>query len=247
MHLTELDDDPASPFPPVERALREPDGLLAWGGDLSVPRLLNAYRHGCFPWFSEGQPLLWWAPDPRMVLPSDGFHVSRSLRRFLRRSDWTLRADCRFDAVISHCADTPRRGQDGTWILPSMATAYRRMHARGHAHSVEVYDRDDCLVGGIYGIAIGRMFFGESMFSLSDNGSKVALLGLCRFLHRNAMPMLDCQMHTAHLESLGARTLPRERFIRESRALCALPGPPGSWQDGFGHVTAAGLSDSEPR
>lgn len=247
MQLTELDDDPAAPFPALEKALREPDGLLAWGGDLSVTRLLGAYRHGCFPWFSEGQPLLWWAPDPRMVLDTDAFHVSRSLRRFLRRSDWTLRADSRFDEVIAQCANTPRRDQNGTWILPAMIAAYRQLQAEGHAHSIEVLDRDDRLVGGIYGVCVGRMFFGESMFSLADNASKVALLGLCRFLQRNDMPMLDCQMHTAHLERLGARPVPRERFIRDSRALCGRVGPVGSWQDAFGCVAARELPTVEPR
>lgn len=244
MYPIELDDSADAPFPPVERALREPDGLLAWGGDLSPLRLLNAYRHGCFPWYSEGQPLLWWSPDPRMVLRSDGFHVSRSLRRFLRRSDWTLHADGRFAEVIGHCAHTPRHGQDGTWILPPMIAAYTRLHELGHAHCVEVHDADARLVGGIYGVAVGRMFFGESMFSLADNGSKVALLGLCRFLQRQDMPMLDCQMHTDHLHSLGAFTVPRAQFIAASRELCGLAGLAGSWRDAFGAMPAASLGDS---
>lgn len=241
MRLTELAPAADAPFPPIERALREPDGLLAWGGDLSPARLLNAYRHGCFPWYSEGQPILWWSPDPRLVLRSDAFHVSRSLRKFLRRCRWTLRADTRFDAVIARCADTPRQGQDGTWILPAMIAAYCRLHELGHAHSIEAYDADRQLVGGVYGLSIGRMFFGESMFSLTDNGSKVALLALCRFMRTHGMPMLDCQMHTDHLHSLGAGALPRETFIRSSRDLCAQPGPAGDWSAAFGSPAAASL------
>lgn len=241
MYPIELDDRADAPFPAVERALREPDGLLAWGGDLSPTRLLNAYRHGCFPWYSQGQPVLWWSPDPRMVLHSDAFHLSRSLRRFLRRCGWTLRADTRFAEVIGYCAGIPRRDQDGTWILPPMMAAYTRLHELGHAHCVEVDDAEGRLVGGIYGVSVGRMFFGESMFSLADNGSKVALLGLCRFMQAHAMPMLDCQMHTDHLHSLGALSVPRAQFITTSRALCALPGVEGSWRSAFGVPAAANL------
>jgi leucyl/phenylalanyl-tRNA--protein transferase len=243
---TELAPDPASPFPPVESARRVPNGLLARGGDLTPTRLVNAYRHGCFPWYSEGQPILWWSPDPRMVLFADRFHVSRSLRRFLRRCGWTLRADQRFAEVITACALTPRRGQDGTWILPEMARAYRRLHALGHAHCVEAYDTAGRLVGGVYGVAIGRMFYGESMFSHAENGSKVALLGLCRFMQRHGMPMLDCQMETPHLRSLGATPVPRTGFIRESRVLCDLQGPAGNWGAAFGTFPASALLPSAP-
>lgn len=238
MRLTELAPATDAAFPPIEHALREPDGLLAWGGDLTPTRLLNAYRHGCFPWYSQGQPILWWSPDPRLVLRSDAFHVSRSLRKFLRGCGWSVRADTRFHQVITQCANTPRHGQAGTWILPAMIAAYDRLHELGHAHSIEAYDADQTLIGGVYGISIGRMFFGESMFSLADNGSKVALLALCRFLQRHGMPMLDCQMHTDHLQSLGATTLPREAFIRTSRHMCAQPGPTGSWTTVFGTLAA---------
>lgn len=229
MHLVELAVDPQAPFPPVEHALREPDGLLAWGGDLSPPRLANAYRHGCFPWFEPGQPILWWSPDPRLVLASDGFHVARSLARFLRRSDWSVTVNTAFNEVIGHCATIARPGQRGTWIVPAMIRAYQRLHQQGHAHSVEVWSTQRELVGGVYGVGIGRMFFGESMFSRRSNGSKIALLALCRHLHRHRMPLIDCQMETAHLVSLGAVTQDRPRFLACSRQLCAAPCHPGTW------------------
>src|SRR5690606_3747754 len=184
MRLPELGRDPASAFPPVETALREPDGLLAWGGGLEPERLLAAYRHGCFPWFDDGQPILWWSPDPRLILRTDRFHVSRSFARALRASDWSISADTRFGEVIRACAHMPRDGQHGTWITPAMIDAYEALHAAGHAHSVEVAAPDGRLVGGIYGVAIGRMFFGESMFSTATGGSKIALLALCRHLQR---------------------------------------------------------------
>lgn len=241
MRLTELDADPAAPFPPAALALAEPDGLLAWGGDLSPTRLLNAYRHGCFPWFSEGQPILWWSPDPRLVLTTDGILAHRSLRRWLRRCGWMLTADGRFGDVIRACGSIRRRDQHGTWIVESMIAAYERLHRLGHAHSVEVLDDEDRLIGGIYGVGIGRMFFGESMFSAADNGSKVALLGLCRHLADHGGPLVDCQMDTPHLRSLGAYTLPRQQFLAISAALCAQSGPAGSWTDAFGRRPAASL------
>ncbi len=229
IRLPELLRDPDTPFPPVEQALREPDGLLAWGGDLGPQRLLAAYRHGCFPWYDRGQPIMWWSPDPRMVLATDGFHCSRSLRRFLLRSDWRIDIDRQFDAVITRCARTPRAGQRGTWIIPEMIAAYRHMHALGHAHSLEVSADDGELVGGIYGIGVGCMFFGESMFSLRSNGSKVALLALCQHLRVHGCPMIDCQMDTPHLRSLGAALQPRDRFIPASRELCDRPTPESLW------------------
>ncbi|MCK9488422.1 MAG: leucyl/phenylalanyl-tRNA--protein transferase [Xanthomonadales bacterium] len=221
MQLVELDDDPAAPFPPVQRALREPDGLLAWGGDLSPQRLVNAYRHGCFPWFEPGQPILWWSPDPRLLLASERFHVSRSFARFLRRSDWTVTINTAFARVIDQCANIARDGQRGTWIVPAMCQAYTRLHQLGHAHSVEVWSAQAELVGGIYGVGIGRMFFGESMFSRRSNGSKVALIALCRHLHRHGMPLIDCQMETDHLLSLGAVVQDRAGFLARSRQLSA--------------------------
>lgn len=227
--LPELGADPGAPFPPVEQALRNPDGLLAWGGDLSPQRLLNAYRHGCFPWYGAREPILWWSPDPRMVLPSDSFHVARSLARFLRRSDWSVTINTAFSLVIDHCANIQRPYQHGTWILPDMAQAYCRLHRRGHAHSVEVWTADSELAGGVYGVGIGRMFFAESMFSSYSNGSKVALLALCRHLHRQGMPLIDCQTESAHLVRLGARSLDRAGFLACSRRLCADSAGPDVW------------------
>lgn len=200
-----------APFPALDTALRRPDGLLAFGGDLSVPRLCNAYRHGIFPWFSEGQPILWWSPDPRAVFETATFQLPRRFRRTLRDSTWTIRADTAFDAVIDACATVPRRDQDGTWITDAMRAAYGAMHTAGHAHSVEVFDGDR-LVGGIYGITQGRMFFGESMFSRAPGGSKVALAMLVRQLHAWDMPLLDAQLENPHLQLLGAAAWPRARF-----------------------------------
>lgn len=241
LRLPELGADPQAPFPPIETALRDPDGLLAWGGDLEPERLLAAYRHGCFPWFDAGQPVLWWSPDPRLVLRPDAFHVSRSFARALRRSDWVISADRRFGDVIRQCAHRPRKGQHGTWILQAMIDAYERLHRLGYAHCVEVNDGDGRLVGGIYGIAIGRMFFGESMVSLAPNGSKVALLALCRYLAAHGFQLIDCQMETPHLTSLGATILPRAIFLRESRHACSEPAPVDSWQRAFGVLHASSL------
>lgn len=233
--------DPHAPFPPVERALRQPDGLLAVGGDLSVPRLLNAYRHGIFPWFSEGQPPLWWSPDPRMVFLTDGVRLSSRFRRALRRSDWRVRADTAFDQVVAACAQAPRPGQRGTWITAGMRRAYGELHRLGHAHSVEVFEGDR-LVGGIYGVAIGRMFFGESMFSGSSGGSKVALAALACRLREWGWPLIDAQVENDHLLSLGAESMPRDAFMARGRELTALDAPPGSWTARFGYLPAAGLA-----
>lgn len=246
IRLPELLRDADTPFPPVETALREPDGLLAWGGDLSPRRLLAAYRHGCFPWYDRGQPIMWWSPDPRMVLATDAFHVSRSLARFLRRCDWRVDVDQAFREVIAACADTPRRGQRGTWILPEMIDAFVHLHELGHAHSVAVFDGEGTLVGGIYGVGIGRMFFGESMFSHASNGSKTALLALCRHLQRHGCPVIDCQMDTAHLRSLGAALQARPRFIETSRSLCAGSAPDLLWRQPTPSFPARELSDPNP-
>ncbi|KAF1690637.1 leucyl/phenylalanyl-tRNA--protein transferase [Pseudoxanthomonas koreensis] len=238
-----LPDDPAAPFPPVELALRRPDGLLAVGGDLSPQRLLAAYRHGIFPWYSEGQPILWWSPDPRTVFGTGAVRLSTRFRRGLRRSDWTVRADTAFDAVVAACADAPRAGQRGTWILPEMRQAYARLHRLGHAHSVEVFDGGGELAGGIYGVAIGRMFFGESMFSVRDGGSKVALAALARQLHGWGWPLIDAQVENAHLLSLGAESWPRPRFLGAVAQLVADdPGRSGNWTAAFGQVEAAALA-----
>lgn len=237
---TVLGEDPASPFPPADAALREPDGLLAVGGDLSPVRLLAAYRHGIFPWFSDGQPILWWSPDPRMVFRTDGVRLTSRFRRALRSSAWVVRADTAFDAVVAACARAPRRGQRGTWITAGMRAAYGELHRLGHAHAVEVFD-GETLVGGIYGVALGRMFFGESMFSGRPGGSKVALAGLARRLHGWGWPLIDAQVESAHLVSLGAHAMAREDFLRELADL-ADPPAPGPWTARFGQLPARELA-----
>ena len=229
IRLPLLPADPRAPFPPAESARREPDGLLAMGGDLSADRLLNAYAHGIFPWFSRGEPILWWSPDPRMVFRTGEVRLSTRFRRTLRRSPWTVHADGDFAAVIDACRTAPRPGQDGTWITPEMRAAYVALHRLGHAHSVEVRDGDR-LVGGIYGVAIGRMFFGESMFSGESGGSKAALAGLARWLHAGGFPMIDAQVENPHLRRLGARRMPRAAFLAEVARLAALPAPADLWR-----------------
>jgi len=218
----------AHEFPPLATALSEPNGLLAMGGDLAPERLLAAYRRGIFPWYSPGEPILWWSPDPRMVLFPAEFKVSRSLGRTLRRGGYEVRLDTAFARVIAACAQTPRRGQHGTWIVPEMQAAYRRLHELGLAHSVETWV-DGELVGGLYGIALGRMFYGESMFSWRSDASKIAVAHLARYLERLGFGMVDCQMHTAHLASLGAREIPRDDFIARLDALVAAGSAPGPW------------------
>lgn len=203
---------PDTPFPPIERALTEPNGLLAAGGDLSPARLIDAYRRGIFPWYSAGEPILWWSPDPRMVLLPGALRISRSLAKTLRNADYRVTLDTAFGEVIAACAETPRPGQHGTWITPEMQTAYTRLHALGYAHSVEVW-RQGRLVGGLYGVALGRLFCGESMFSRVRDASKIALAHLCRHLERRGFGIIDCQMETAHLASLGARPMPRRDYL----------------------------------
>ncbi|MFC0669264.1 leucyl/phenylalanyl-tRNA--protein transferase [Azotobacter chroococcum] len=207
--LTCLQRDSLS-FPPLERALREPNGLLAVGGDLSAERLIQAYRHGCFPWYQAGQPILWWSPNPRTVLLPQELHVSRSLRKILRQERFQVTFDRDFSAVIQACAG-PRNYADGTWITPEMQAAYRELQRRGIAHSVEVWQNDN-LVGGLYGLAIGQLFFGESMFSHVDNASKVGFTTLVRRLKQWGFVLIDCQMPTQHLQSLGARSISRSEF-----------------------------------
>ncbi len=198
-------------FPSVIQALRSPNGLLAAGGDLSVARLLEAYRHGIFPWFSKGEPVLWWSPDPRMVLFPRELKVSHSLRKTLRKRHYEVRIDTSFEQVMRACA-APREGHSGTWIHEEMIAAYSELHHMGHAHSVETW-MDGELAGGLYGIALGRMFYGESMFSRKTDASKIALAHLCAQLARWNFGMIDCQMNTPHLSSLGAREIPRKEFI----------------------------------
>ena len=222
--------DISDPFPPVESALREPDGLLAAGGDLLPERLLDAYRHGIFPWYSDGQPILWWSPDPRTVFATDRIHISTRLRRWLWQCDWTIQADGDFAGVVRACA-APRPRPPTTWITLEMIDAYCRLHELGCAHSVEVRNAAGRLVGGIYGVAIGRMFFGESMFSAETNGSKVALIGLCRVLQEWGFPLLDAQVESAHLTTLGAFAMPRPAFVAHVADACAEPFPAGSWRE----------------
>jgi leucyl/phenylalanyl-tRNA--protein transferase len=216
-------------FPQVGTALAEPNGLLAAGGDLAPGRLLAAYRRGIFPWFSPGEPILWWSPDPRMVLLPHEMKVSRSLGRTLRAGRYHVRLDTVFPEVIRACATTPRRGQSGTWITGEMQAAYVRLHELGYAHSVEVF-MDDQLAGGLYGIALGRAFFGESMFSWRSDASKIALAHLCEHLKREEFGIIDCQMETAHLASLGARAIPRRDFVAALDRLTADGAPPAPWR-----------------
>jgi leucyl/phenylalanyl-tRNA--protein transferase len=205
--------DPDTPFPPASMAETDPDGLLAIGGDLSETRLLNAYRAGIFPWYSDNQPLLWWSPDPRTLLFPDRLHVSRSLRKTLRREIFHVTFDTAFEQVIRHCALIPRAEQDGTWITSEMLQAYSALHRQGHAHSVEVWHGDE-LAGGLYGVAIGAAFFGESMFSRRRDASKIALVKLVDKLAAAGFLFIDCQVVTDHLLSLGAETVDRTTFLR---------------------------------
>lgn len=198
-------------FPDVELALLEPDGLLAVGGDLSSERLLYAYRNGIFPWYGPDQPILWWSPDPRMVLFPEELRVSRSLARTLRKQRFTVTLDTAFEQVINACAEH-RAGQAGTWITAEMTTAYTRLHEQGHAHSVECWLEGE-LVGGLYGLAQGHVFFGESMFTRIADASKVGFVTLVRHLARRGFRLIDCQVHTEHLESLGAKMIPRRDFV----------------------------------
>ncbi len=214
-------------FPPVSEALDEPDGLLAAGGDLTPEWLLAAYRRGIFPWYADGQPVLWWSPDPRMVLFPSEIRIRRSLAKRLRNGGFHVTFDRAFDSVIHNCADI-RAGAEGTWIDDAMQLAYRRLHGLGHAHSVEVW-RDGELVGGLYGLSLGRVFFGESMFSRCPDASKVALVHLAQRLERHGFALIDCQMHTAHLASMGARDIARETFIDYLESNVNVPSPAGLW------------------
>lgn len=205
-------------FPDVSLALREPDGLLAIGGDLSPERILYAYRHGIFPWYSDGQPILWWSPDPRTVLVPEKLKISTSLRKKLRSRRFSVTIDSAFAQVIRRCAE-PRPGAGGTWITGEMEAAYIRLHQLGHAHSVETW-LDERLVGGLYGVSIGKVFFGESMFSRESDASKIAFAHLVRRVKSRGVSLIDCQVYTAHLASLGAEEIPRQSFVRQLEVLC---------------------------
>jgi leucyl/phenylalanyl-tRNA--protein transferase len=217
-------EDPPHAFPPVETALGEPNGLLCVGGDLSPRRLLEAYRRGIFPWYSVGQPILWWSPDPRAVLLPDEFRVSRSLAKSLRNRGYSTRVDTAFGEVVRQCGAAELR-PEGTWITPAMQAAYGTLRELGYAHSVETW-LGDRLVGGLYGVTLGNVFFGESMFSVERDASKVALKRLVDELKVRDYALIDCQVESAHLESLGARTLPRTEFVRRvTRAITTLDAP----------------------
>ena len=223
------DDRRHATLPAPTRALREPDGLLAAGGSLDETTLLHAYRHGIFPWYSPGQPILWWSPDPRTVFWPAQFHVSRSLARTLRRDRFQFTIDRDFAAVIRACGPA-REGESGTWITGDMLLAYTRLHRAGHAHSVECW-RGEALVGGVYGVAIGRCFFGESMFSRATDASKATLAVLCNWLVDWGYEMFDCQMESAHLRSLGAVPLPRATFLARLAALVDQPPVAHAWRE----------------
>ena len=220
--------DSHTPFPPIATALAEPNGLLAAGGDLTPERLIDAYRHGIFPWYSDDQPLLWWSPDPRMVLFPAELRLTRSLKKRLRRRDYEIRADTSFEQVMRACAE-PRPGQQGTWITDDMVNAYCALHAQGLAHSVETWI-DGELAGGLYGIALGRMFYGESMFTRATDASKLAFAHLVRQIGRWGFGMIDCQMKTPHLAAFGAHEIPHSEFMRKLRELVNYPGQDGTWR-----------------
>lgn len=216
-------------FPPLSAALTDPNGLLAAGGDLSPARILAAYRRGIFPWFSEGQPILWWSPDPRMVLDPAAMRIRPSLAKVLRNRPYEIRIDTAFAEVMAGCA-APRDGQAGTWILPEMQAAYTTLHELGHAHSIETWVESK-LVGGLYGMAVGHAFFGESMFSRHTDASKIALAHLCALLQRKGFGIIDCQMETSHLASLGAAPIPRSEFAARLEQLVPQETAPGHWRD----------------
>lgn len=229
MQLTVLNPNtPEQDFPPVTKALREPDGLLAIGGCLSQSRLLNAYRHGVFPWYNPGEPILWWSPDPRLILFPDQLVISRSLRKTLRKAIFSVTFDQAFNEVITACAD-PRKDSTGTWITTAVNSAYNQLHKAGFAHSVETWQGDK-LVGGLYGVALGQVFFGESMFHTQTDASKVAFATLVEQLQSWGYRLIDCQVHTRHLESFGAQQIDRNAFIKLLDQYCDIPVKPSAWR-----------------
>jgi leucyl/phenylalanyl-tRNA--protein transferase len=229
MQLTVLDPyNPEQDFPALNKALREPDGLLAIGGCLSKKRLLNAYRHGIFPWFNPDEPILWWSPDPRLVLFPDKLIISRSLRKTLRKNIFSVTFDQAFSEVIAACAE-PRKGSAGTWITEDIALAYNQLHQSGFAHSAEAW-LDGELVGGLYGVALGRVFFGESMFHTRTDASKVAFAFLVEQLKAWDYQLIDCQVHTSHLASFGAVYCDRDHFIKLLNEYCDIPANKSAWR-----------------
>jgi leucyl/phenylalanyl-tRNA--protein transferase len=240
--LSERDSPDA--FPPVRLALREPDGLLAAGGDLSPQRLIAAYRRGIFPWYSQGQPILWWCPDPRAVLIPSEFKTSRSLAKNMRNRGFVTRVDTAFDAVIGACGSAEVR-PGGTWLSAEMRAAYINLHELGYAHSFETW-LDGQLVGGLYGVAIGHVFFGESMFSRERDASKIALRRLCDALTARGFHMIDCQMATPHLLSLGARLIPRGEFVTQLQTHAVMQSPVGSWAEPSADQTTVDATAGAP-
>jgi leucyl/phenylalanyl-tRNA--protein transferase len=220
--------DPSQPFPPPHRAMRDPNGLLAIGGDLSLTRMLRAYSCGIFPWYNPNEPILWWCPDPRAVLEPAEFHVSHSLAKRIRKGDYAVTLDGAFEAVLEACSGS-RRGSNCTWLGPDMKRAYMELHQHGFAHSAEVW-RNGALAGGLYGVALGRAFFGESMFSNSDDASKLALYHLSLQLQAWSFTLIDCQVSSAHLHTLGAVEIPRERFLLRLRQALQDAGRTGTWR-----------------
>lgn len=231
LQLPMLGADPGAPFPPTGEALAQPNGLLAWGGGLEPERLLAAYRLGIFPWYSPDEPILWWSPAPRCVLFPAQVHLSRRTRRRYNSGEYTLTADSAFSEVIKGCAG-PRGEDPGTWITAELQAAFSQLHIAGHAHSVEVW-REGKLAGGIYGLALGRMFFGESMFSRETDASKVALIALCRQLECWNFGLLDCQVPNPHLKSMGATRISRQQFELHLQHLITQPCLPGLWTEHF--------------
>jgi len=222
-------DDDAAPFPHLDTALEDPNGLLAAGGSLRPERLLAAYRQGIFPWFDDEQPILWWSPSPRMVLTPKQLHVSRSLKKFINKELYECTIDQAFSRVISACSQ-PRDEQDGTWITEEMIEAYQTLHTLGHAHSVEVWHEEE-LIGGLYGVSVGQVFFGESMFSLKSNASKVGFTYLCEQLADWGYELIDCQVQSEHLDSLGAATITRDEFIQQLEQFCIKSPTNNAWQN----------------
>lgn len=227
VYLPELTDNKTL-FPNVKTALDDPDGLLAMGGDLTPQRVINAYRNGIFPWFSDGQPILWWSPSKRAIIKPNFCHISKSMKRLLKKNDFTVTVNNAFSEVITHCA-RPRESQAETWITDTMIDAYIKLHQQGFAHSLEVW-QEQRLVGGLYGVCVGTLFCGESMFSRVSNSSKVAFIALNQHLSRFQGTLIDCQMQTTHLKSLGVEELPREQFIHYLQQCREQKIDNGCWQ-----------------
>lgn len=247
LRLPQLSPNTDAAFPPAGTALEEPDGLLAFGGDLAPQRLFNAYYNGIFPWYSAGEPILWWSPSQRAVFRTGAVRLPSRLRRTLRTSNWIVRMDTVFEEVIAACATAPRAGQAGTWITPAMQRAYLALHRLGHAHSMEVFDGSapdgGRLIGGLYGLSVGRMFCGESMFSAQSGASTVALVALARYLHTRGWPLLDAQVPNDHTKRLGVEVWPRADYLDALAELRDHIQASGTWVDAFGEYPVAALAE----